>query len=102
MPVCLICAYAVLRDVSPQSLSLITGSVEQMKAKNKFGLYLVGAGCVTVSSGFILGVTVHPKLYPQSEAATGLSEQRPEDMWPLLMSEWFNIRSDLYQASVTC
>lgn len=34
---------------------LITGSVKQMKAKNKWQLYLVGADCVTVSSCFILG-----------------------------------------------
>lgn len=45
---------------SPQLVSLITGSVEQMKAKNKWGLYLVGAKYVTVSSGFILGERVHP------------------------------------------
>ena len=40
-----------------------------MKAKNKWGLYLVGAEYVTVSSGFILGEGVHPKFDPQSEAA---------------------------------
>lgn len=58
------------RCFSPQLASLITGSVEQMKAKNKWGLYLVGAEYVTVSSGFILGEGVHPKIDPQSEAAT--------------------------------
>lgn len=58
------------RCFSPQLASLITGSVEQMKAKNKWGLYLVGAEYVTVSSGFILGEGVHPKFDPQSEAST--------------------------------
>lgn len=57
------------RCFSPQLASLITGE-EQMKAKNKWGLYLVGAEYVTVSSSFILGERVlNPKLDPQSEAA---------------------------------
>lgn len=47
---------------------LITGSVKQMKAKNKWRLYFVGADCVTVSSCFILGERVHPKLDPHAEA----------------------------------
>ena len=54
---------------SLQLARLITGSVEQMRAKNKWGLYLVGAKYVTISSGFILGERVHPKLDPQSETA---------------------------------
>ena len=54
---------------SLQLASLITGSVEQMKAKNKWGLYLVGAEYVTISSDFILGERVHSKLEPQSETA---------------------------------
>lgn len=45
-----------------QLASLITGSTEQMKTKNKWRLYLVGAQYVTVSNGFILG---YPKLDPQ-------------------------------------
>lgn len=57
------------RCVSPQLARPITGSVQQMKAKNKWGLYLVGAEYVTVSSGFILGEGVHPKFDPQSEEA---------------------------------
>lgn len=52
-----------------QLARLITGSVEQMKAKNRWGLYLVGAEYVTVSSGFILGEGVHPKFNRQSEVA---------------------------------
>lgn len=68
----------------------------------------MGAEYVTVSSGFILGERVHPKLDPQSEAwsqklVTCFSRHRPGGvMWPLLMSLWFNIRTDLYQAWVTC
>lgn len=64
-----VCVRCDGRCFSLQLASFITGSVEQMKAKNKWGLYLVGAEYVTVSSGFILGERVHPKLDPQSEAA---------------------------------
>lgn len=70
------------RCFSTQLASRITGSVEQMMAKNKWGLYLVGAGYVTVSSGFILGERVHSELDPQSEArsqklVTCFSKHRP-------------------------
>lgn len=54
---------------SPQLASLITGPVEQTKAQNKWGLYLMVAEYVTVSSVFILGERVHPKFDPRSEAA---------------------------------
>lgn len=43
------------------------GSVEQMKAKNKWGLYLVVTRYVTVPTGFILAGRVRPKLYPQGD-----------------------------------
>lgn len=50
-------------------MSLITGSVKQMKAQNKWGLHLLGAKYVTVPCGFILGVRVHSKFNPQFETA---------------------------------
>lgn len=57
----------MLEDVfAPVLVALITGPVEQMKAKNKWGLYLVGAGYVTVSSCFILEGRVHPLSQIQS------------------------------------
>lgn len=55
---------------SLQPASFITGSVEQMKAKNKWGLYLVEGEYVTISSSFILGERVYPKLDPQSDAGS--------------------------------
>lgn len=74
--------YAMWKMFSPQLARLITGSVEQMKAKNKGRLYLVEAQYVTVSSSFILRERVYPKLDPQSDAGsqklvTCLSEHRP-------------------------
>lgn len=78
---------------------LITGSVEQMKAKNKWGLYLVGAEYVTVSSGFILGERVRPKLEKQRQQPyVSYRPQRaaaPETCDRFLMSAWFNIRPGL-------
>lgn len=77
-----------------------------MKAKNRRRLYLVGAEYVTVSSGFILGEGIHPKLDPRSQklqsdhkSVTGFSELCA--VCPALMSVWFHLKTDLYQASVT-
>lgn len=75
--------YAMLGHVFPPQLArFITASVEQMKAKNKQGLYLVEAESVIVSRSFILRERVYPKLDPQSDAGnqklvTCLSEQGP-------------------------
>lgn len=41
-----------------------------MKAKNKWGLYLVEGEYVTISSSFILRERVYPKLDPQSDAGS--------------------------------
>lgn len=59
-----------METCSPQLAGLITGSVEQMKAQNKWGLYLVEGECVTISSSFILRERVYPKLDPQSDAGS--------------------------------
>ena len=59
--VCL-CVCAHDHHSSPPQLACpITGSVEQMKARNKYDLYLVRAVYVLVSSGFILGKRVQVK-----------------------------------------
>ena len=62
--VCVCLFMCVCRDgrcFSPQLARPVTGSVQQMKAINKWGLYLVGAEYVTVSSGFILNSIHSPK-----------------------------------------
>lgn len=64
------------------SLLSLLPSVEQMKAKNKWGLYLVEGESVTVSCSFILREKVYPKPVPQSNAGsqklvTCLSELGP-------------------------
>lgn len=67
---------------------------------------------VTVSSSFILGresSILNPKLDPHAEtAAAAVSSLQASasagmgDMWPVLMSAWFNIRTDHCLASLTC
>lgn len=75
-----------------------------MKAKNKWGLYLVGAEYVTVSSGFILGERVRPKLEKQRQQPyVSYRPQRaaaPETCDRFLMSAWFNIRPGLDQGGL--
>lgn len=78
--------YAMLGHVFQLQLALfITASVEQMKAKNKWGLYLVEGESVTISFSFILRERVYPKLVPQSNAGsqklvTCLSELGPRGL----------------------
>lgn len=92
-----VAVYSNERCSPRQHVSLITGSVKQMKAQNKWGLHLLGAKYVTVPCGFILGVRVHSKFNPTVwnssyfQASTSKGTETCE--W-FLMSVQFNIRTD--------